>query len=55
MNVKRVFEIVNNSEICDVYYKNHPIWIQEVRNNFAKIGFMDIDDVKDVDVNELYE
>lgn len=55
MNIKRAFEIVNNREICNVYYENHPVWIQEVKNNFAKIGFMDFNGEKNVDVNELYE
>lgn len=55
MNIKRAVEIVNNREICDVYYEKHPVWIQEVKNNIARVGFMDINAEKDVDINDLYE
>lgn len=55
MNIKRVNEIINNREICDVYYNNKPVWIQEVNNELAKIGFMDLNEEKHVNVNDLYE
>jgi len=55
MNIKRVNEIINNIEICDVYYNNKPVWIQEINNNFVKIGFMDLNEEKNVNVNDLYE
>lgn len=55
MNSKRAFEIVKNREICDVYYEKHPVWIQEVQNNVAKIGFMDLNEEKNVDIEDLYE
>ena len=55
MNIKRAFEIVNNREICDVYYKKHPVWIQEVENNIAKVGFMDLNEEKNVYIEDLYE
>jgi len=55
MNIKRASEIVTNREICDVYYEKHPVWIQELKNNIAKVGFMDINDEKDVNINDLYE
>lgn len=55
MNTKRAFEIINNREICDVYYKKQPVWIQEIKNNIAKIGFLDLSDEKDVNIQDLYE
>lgn len=55
MNIKRAFEIVNNREICDVYYDKHPVWIQEVQNNIAKVGFIDINEEKSVNIEDLYE
>ena len=55
MNVKRVFEIVNNRKICDVYYNNHPVWIQEVQNDIAKVGFMDSNKEMDVNIADLSE
>lgn len=55
MNIKRAFEIINNKKIYDVYFENHPVWIQEITNNTAKIGFMDADIEKNVNVNSLVE
>lgn len=55
MNSKRAFEIVKNREICDVYYERHPVWIQEVQNNVAKVGFMDLNEEKSVNIEDLYE
>lgn len=55
MNSKRIFEIINNKEIKDVYYDDRPVWVQEVNNNIAKIGFMDNSGEKDVYIKDLYE
>ncbi len=55
MNNKRAFEIVNNKEIKDIYYNDNPVWIQEINNNMAKIGFMNRCEEKDVYIEELYE
>lgn len=55
MNIERAFEIVNNKKICDVYYNNEPIWIQEIQDNVAKVGFMNINEVKDVNITDLHE
>lgn len=55
MNNKRVFEIINNKEIKDIYYDDRPVWVQEINNNMAKIGFMDNIGEKDVYIKDLYE
>lgn len=55
MNSKRIFEIINKKEIKDVYYDDRPVWVQEVNNNIAKIGFMDNSGEKDVYIKDLYE
>lgn len=55
MNIERVYEIINNREICDVYYQKHPVWIQEIQNNVAKIGFMDLNEEKSIDISDLHE
>lgn len=55
MDGKRAFEIVRNKDICDVYYKNHPVWIQEIENNTAKIGFIDRMEEQEVPLENLYE
>ena len=47
MNSKRAVEIVNNREICDVYYKKHPVWIQEVKNDY---DYVIVDEASQVDL-----
>lgn len=55
MNIKRAFEIMNNKKIYDVYFENHPVWIQEIKNNRAKVGFMDVYMEKTVNIDYLDE
>ncbi len=55
MNIERVNQIIKNKEILDIYYDDRPIWIQELNNNVARIGFLDGQAEKDVFVEELYE
>ena len=55
MNSKRALEIVNKCEICDVFYEKEPVWIQEVQNNVATIGFLNGSNEKSVNIEDLYE
>ena len=55
MNYKRASEIVSHEKICDVYYGEKAVWIQEVENNMARIGFMDGSNEKSVKIEDLYE
>lgn len=55
MHNKKVFEIINNKEIKDIYYDDRPVWVQEINNNMAKISFMDRYEEKDVYIEDLYE
>jgi len=55
MNTKRIFEIVKNKDIQEVYYEDKPVWIQEVKDNIAKIGFLDGSGEKNVYIEDLYE
>lgn len=55
MNNKRALEIVTTKRICDVYYQNHPVWIQEIENHVAKIGYMDLMKEQEVPLKDLYE
>lgn len=55
MNSKRALEIVNKGEICDVFYEKEPVWIQEVQNNVATIGFLNGSNEKSVNIEDLYE
>lgn len=55
MDGKRAFEILSHREICDVYYKNQPVWIQEIEKHTAKIGFIDGMEEQEVPLEDLYE
>lgn len=55
MQYNRVFEILKNKEKTDVFYDDRPVWIQEVDNNMAKVGFIDNFEEKDVHIEDLYE
>ena len=55
MEYKRIFEILKNKEKTDVFYNDRPVWIQELNNNIAKVGFIDNFEEKDVHINDLYE
>ena len=55
MEYNRIFEILKNKEKTDVFYNDRPVWIQELNNNVAKIGFIDNFEEKDVHIDDLYE
>lgn len=55
MDGERIYEILKNKELHDVYYNERPVWIQEVNNNVAKVGFVDNNEEKDVYITDLYE
>ena len=55
MEIKRVREILKNKEKCDVFYEDNPVWIQELNNTTAKVGYIDGSGDKDVYVKDLYE
>lgn len=55
MTDKEIYNIIKNKEIKDIYYNDRPVWIQEINNNIAKVGFVDNFEEKDVFVEDLYE
>ncbi len=55
MEYNRVFEILKNKEKADVFYNERPVWIQELDNDIAKVGFIDNFEEKDVFIKDLYE
>lgn len=55
MNKKRVNEILNHRQLNEVYYNEKPVWIQEVNDDIARIGFLDGSQEKDVYIDDLYE
>lgn len=55
MNRERVNEILNHRSLSEVFYNEKPVWIQEVNDDIAKIGFLDGSPEKDVYIDDLYE
>ena len=55
MDKQRIFEIMNDPSRYDVLYDNKPVWIQEINDNLATIGFLDGSNEKDVYIEDLYE
>lgn len=55
MNTRRVNDILRNKEKCDILYEDRPVWIQDVKDNIAKISFIDTAEEKNVYVEDLYE
>ena len=55
MKIERANEILNNKEIKDIYYNNRVVWIQELNNDIAKVGFMDNNEEMNISVDQLQE
>ena len=55
MNLERLHHMLNNKEKVDVYYDQRPVWVQEVHDDIAKVGFLDSFEEKDVYIEDLYE
>ena len=55
MELNRINSILNNKEKVDIFYGDRPVWIQEISNTRAKVGFVDNFDEKDVFITDLYE
>ena len=55
MNLERIQAMLKNKEKTDVYYEDRPVWVQEIHDNIAKIGFIDSNEEKDVYIEDLYE
>lgn len=55
MEIERINSILNNDKKFDVFYQEHPVWIQGIKNDMAKIGLVDTFEEKDVYIKDLYE
>lgn len=55
MELNRVQAVLNNKEKTDIFYEDRPVWIQELAENKAKVGFVDNFEEKDVFIKDLYE
>ena len=48
MKASKIHEILRNKQKVDIFYNERPVWIQEVNNDIAKIGFIDNFEEKNV-------
>jgi len=55
MEYTRIYEILKNKDIQEIYYEDKPVWVQELKDNVAKVGFLDGSAEQDVLIEELYE
>lgn len=55
MNLHRATEILDQKEKTEIFYEQRPVWLQEVHDNIAKIGFIDKQEEKEVYLEDLYE
>ena len=55
MNRERVNEILNHRSLSEVFYNEKPVWIQNVHDDIATIGFLDVSKEKKVYIEDLYE
>lgn len=55
MNRERVNEILNHRSLSEVFYNERPVWIQNVHDDIATIGFLDGSKEKKVYIEDLYE
>ena len=55
MELNRINSILSNKEKTDIFYGNRAVWIQELNQDKAKVGFVDNFEEKDVFIKDLYE
>ena len=55
MNIQRVNEILNSDEKFDIFYGDKLVWIQDVNEKIATVGFVDGSGDKSVNISDLYE
>ena len=55
MDINKVQAILNNKEKRDIFFEDRPVWIQEISQDKAKVGFVDNFEERDVYIKDLYE
>lgn len=55
MDINRVQAVLSNKKKTDIFYDDRAVWIQELNNDTAKVGFVDNFEEKDVFIKDLYE
>ena len=55
MEINRINSILSNKEKTDIFYDKRAVWVQELNQDKAKIGFVDNFEEQDVFIKDLYE
>lgn len=55
MKASKIYEILQNKQKVDIFYNERPVWVQEINNDIAKVGFIDNFEEKNVRIEDLYE
>ena len=55
MEFNRINSILSNKDKSDIFYGDRAVWIQELNQDKAKVGFIDNFEEKDVFIEDLYE
>ena len=55
MKASKIHEILRNKQKVDIFYNERPVWIQEVNNDIAKIGFIDNYEETHVHIADSYD
>lgn len=55
MKSSKIYQILQNKQKVDIFYNERPVWVQEINNNIAKVGFIDNFEEKNVRIEDLYE
>ena len=56
MEIKRIYEILNNKEKVEIEYNSRPVWIQNLEDSdTARVWFIDNFDEMEVNIRDLIE
>ena len=56
MDIKRIYEIINNKEKVDIEYESKPVWIQNIESTEqVRVGYIETFEDNVVDIKDLIE
>lgn len=56
MDIKRIYEIINNKEKVEIEYESKPVWIQNIESTEqVRVGFIENFEENVVDIKDLVE
>lgn len=56
MDIKRIYEIINNKEKVEIEYESKPVWIQNIESTEkVRVGFIETFEENVVNIKDLVE